>query len=135
MGRRLKSCDEFRDYGIRVGCVPADRAGGCRGFCGVVSMRDKVRAVVNGQAGEWRGSVIRVEVVIFHPDDGDAEGAEVIFSAIDEIPAIDTLKYVNVLEEDMKIEEMWDNEEDIALMLRVPVSAVADEKDDEGDGD
>lgn len=97
-------------------------------------MRDRVRAVVNGQAGEWRGSAIHVEVVIFYPDTGYAKGSEVILSAIDAIPSIDTLKYVKVWEDDMEIEEMWENEEDIAEMLRVPVSALEDE-DDDGGGD
>lgn len=98
-------------------------------------MREGVRAVVNGQAGEWRGNAIHVEVAVFHPDTGYAQGAEVIFSAIDAIPAIDTLKYVKVWEDDMAIIDMWENEEEIAEMLRVPVSAILyddhDKEDDE----
>ena len=103
---------------------------------------DTVRGVVNGQAGEWKGTVIHVDVVAFYPDSGSGEEYWPVYEAIEAIHGSDTVKVAGVWEEDMEIGRMLFDEE-IDELLGVPVEELAgkesngnlDDLDDDNDDD
>lgn len=93
---------------------------------------DTVRGVVNGQAGEWRGTVIHVDVVAFYPDDEPGDNYWPVYSSIKAIPSSDTVKVAGVWEEDMEIGRMGPDDEQMAELLGVAVEKLSGE-DDTGD--
>ena len=95
---------------------------------------DTVRGVVNGQAGEWKGTVIHVDVVAFYPDSGSGVEYWPVYEAIEAIPGSDTVKVAGVWEEDMEIGRMLFDDEEISELLGVSVEELAGE-DEKGDDD
>jgi len=89
-----------------------------------------VRGVVDGVAGEWKGTVIHVDVVAFYPDGGSGEEYWPVYEAIKAIPGSGAVKVAGVWGEDMEIGQMGDDEE-MAELLGVAVEELAGEESDD----